>query len=91
MHGNDIGRHNPRVGRIHNITWDQPKDTKKAIEDLKITWPQILNAQNTPSELYGFNGIPWNLYGTVNLRKVLHLESMKKNSTIALPVTMRMK
>jgi len=25
---------------------------------LKITWPQILNAQNTPSELYGFNGIP---------------------------------
>ena len=39
-------------------TWDQPKDTKKAIEDLKITWPQILNAQNTPSELYGFNGIP---------------------------------
>ena len=35
-----------------------PKDTKKAIEDLKITWPQILNAQNTPSELYGFNGIP---------------------------------
>ena len=28
---------------------------------------------------------------TVNLRKVLHLESMKKNSTIALPVTMRMK
>lgn len=39
-------------------TWDQPKDTKKAIEDLKIIWPQILNAQNTPSELYGFNGIP---------------------------------
>lgn len=39
-------------------TWDKPKDTRKAIEELKITWPQILNAQNIPSELYGFNGIP---------------------------------
>lgn len=39
-------------------TWDKPEDTKKAIEELKITWPQILNAQNIPSELYGFNGIP---------------------------------
>ena len=39
-------------------TWDKPEDTKKAIEELKITWPQILNAQNIPSDLYGFNGIP---------------------------------
>ena len=39
-------------------TWDNPADTKKAIEELKIDWPQILNAQSIPSEIYGFNGIP---------------------------------
>lgn len=39
-------------------TWDEPDNTKKAIEELKIDWPQILNAQNIPSEKYGFNGIP---------------------------------
>ena len=39
-------------------TWDKTEDTKKAIEELKITWPQILNAQSIPSDLYGFNGIP---------------------------------
>ena len=47
--------------KLLELLQDKCKDfglTKKAIEDLKITWPQILNAQNTPSELYGFNGIP---------------------------------
>lgn len=38
--------------------WDQPAETKKAIEELKINWPQMLNAGETPSQTYGFNGIP---------------------------------
>lgn len=38
--------------------WDNPEHTKKAIEELKITWPQILNAQSIPTDLYGINGIP---------------------------------
>lgn len=38
--------------------WDSPNDTKKAIDQLKITWPQILNAGDKPTKLYGINGIP---------------------------------
>lgn len=38
--------------------WDRTADTKKAIEELKITWSQILNAGDEPSSKYGFNGIP---------------------------------
>ena len=38
--------------------WDSPENTKKAIEELKINWPQILNAGDTPTKLYGINGIP---------------------------------
>ncbi|MEG2126442.1 MAG: TlpA disulfide reductase family protein [Bacteroides sp.] len=40
-------------------TWDKPEQTKKAIKELAITWPQILNAGTQPSKLYGFNGIPF--------------------------------
>ncbi|MBK5721861.1 AhpC/TSA family protein [Dysgonomonas sp. Marseille-P4677] len=38
--------------------WDKPEDSKKAIEEDKTTWPQILNAQETAQKLYGVNGIP---------------------------------
>ena len=38
--------------------WDDTKNTKKAIEELKINWPQILNAGEAPTKLYGINGIP---------------------------------
>ena len=38
--------------------WDNPENTQKAIEELKITWPQILNAGDKPTKLYGINGIP---------------------------------
>lgn len=39
-------------------TWDKPEDTKKAVEELKITYPQIYNAQSIGSDAYGFDGIP---------------------------------
>lgn len=39
-------------------TWDQPDDTKKAIEEMGITYPQIMNAQKAGSDAYGIEGIP---------------------------------
>jgi len=39
-------------------TWDEPKDTQKAINDLKIPYPQMLNAQRAGSDAYGIEGIP---------------------------------
>lgn len=39
-------------------TWDEPADTKKAIRDMKIPYPQMLNAQHAGSDAYGISGIP---------------------------------
>lgn len=39
-------------------TWDEPADTKKAIKELKIPYPQMLNAQRAGSDAYGISGIP---------------------------------
>jgi hypothetical protein len=39
-------------------TWDEPKDTEKAIKELKIPYPQIMNAQRAGSDAYGITGIP---------------------------------
>lgn len=38
--------------------WEAPADTRKGIAELNMTWPQIVNAQDIPASLYGFNGIP---------------------------------
>lgn len=37
---------------------DAPADTEQAIKQLGINYPQIINAQTQPIELYGINGIP---------------------------------
>ncbi len=39
-------------------TWDKPEDTLKAIEELGIPYPQIMNAQREGSDAYGIEGIP---------------------------------
>ena len=39
-------------------TWDKPEDTQKAIEQLQIPYPQIMNAQKAGSDAYGISGIP---------------------------------
>jgi len=39
-------------------TWDKPKDTEKAIEQMQIPYPQIMNAQKAGSDAYGIMGIP---------------------------------
>lgn len=40
--------------------WDNPDDTRKAIDELKITWPVIIGTQKLtePTDLYGIKGIP---------------------------------
>jgi len=39
-------------------TWDEPDNTLKAIEELGIEYPQIMNAQKAGSDAYGIEGIP---------------------------------
>lgn len=39
-------------------TWDKPEDTKKAITQMGIPYPQMLNAQKAGSDAYGISGIP---------------------------------
>ncbi len=39
-------------------TWDDPADTEKAIKELGIPYPQIMNAQYAGSDAYGIEGIP---------------------------------
>ena len=38
--------------------WDKPEDTVRAAEQLGVTWNQIINAQQGPTNLYGIDGIP---------------------------------
>ena len=38
--------------------WDKPEDTLKAIDEMQIPYPQILNTQNIATDLYGIKGIP---------------------------------
>ncbi len=38
--------------------WDEPQNTLRAIEQHKLPWPQILNAQSVPTDLYGIPAIP---------------------------------
>ncbi len=42
-------------------TWDKPEDTKRAMKELGIDYPQILNAQKAGSDAYGITGIPQNM------------------------------
>lgn len=38
--------------------WDEPENSKTAMEQLELPWPQILNAQTIPTDIYGISGIP---------------------------------
>ena len=38
--------------------WDEPENTIKAVADHGYPWEIVLNGQQIPSEVYGFNGIP---------------------------------
>ena len=38
--------------------WDEPENTRAAIRQHGLPWPNILNAQSIPTDLYGISGIP---------------------------------
>lgn len=38
--------------------WDKRDETLKAMEEEGIKWPQIIDAQTIPTEIYGIEGIP---------------------------------
>ncbi|MDE5675139.1 MAG: AhpC/TSA family protein [Muribaculaceae bacterium] len=38
--------------------WDDPEKTLQGIKDHDLPWRNVINAQNIPSEIYGFQGIP---------------------------------
>ncbi|MBR5844049.1 MAG: AhpC/TSA family protein [Bacteroidaceae bacterium] len=38
--------------------WDKPANTLQAIEEEQMPWPQIINAQEIPTDIYGITGIP---------------------------------
>lgn len=39
--------------------WDDPENTLSAIEQLELPWPQIIDAGNVPTDIYGVFGIPF--------------------------------
>ena len=39
-------------------TWDKPEDTEKAVKELGINYPQMMNAGTAGSDAYGIQGIP---------------------------------
>ncbi len=45
-------------GVLGLAVWDKPEDTEAAIKDLEIPWPQIINCQKIPTDIYGVDGIP---------------------------------
>lgn len=40
------------------FVWDQPKNLDKAVKDLKIAWPQLIDSDGVAGKLYGVSGIP---------------------------------
>ncbi len=72
--------HGDKFDVLGIATWDKPEDTFKAIEEMKLPWPQIINAQKIGSDAYGVQGIPQVILfapdGTIVARD-LHGEAMK--------------
>ncbi len=40
------------------FVWDRPKNLGKAVRELKITWPQLIDSNGVAGKLYGVQGIP---------------------------------
>lgn len=51
-------KYGDRLDVVGITVWDEPDDTRRAIEEEGITWPTVLNAGTVPTDLYGIMGIP---------------------------------
>ena len=40
------------------FVWDEEGNLKPALEEEKITWPQIVDTEGNAADLYGVDGIP---------------------------------
>ena len=65
---------------------DKPEDTEKAIRDLGIPYPQIINAQDIPATLYGIDALPHTVLfapdGTIIARNIYGEELKEKLAEI---------
>lgn len=50
--------HSQGVDLLSVACWDKEPNTRKALEEEKMPWPQIINAQNIATDAYGIIGIP---------------------------------
>lgn len=50
--------HGDKFDMLSVAVWDKPEDTQKAAQEENITWNQIINAQQIPTDIYGIEGIP---------------------------------
>lgn len=60
----------PNLAKIHNkykdkgltvlglFVWDKEENLGKAVKEEKVTWPQIMDSEETATRLYGVDGIP---------------------------------
>ena len=85
---NIIGAYNRYKDKGLNVVGiaarDKPEDTQKAIEEMQIHYPQILNTQKIATDLYGINAIPETILfapdGTI-LARGLHGDDLEKKLT----------
>ena len=50
--------HGDRFDVVSVAVWDEVADTEEALEEEGLAWPQIINAQTIPTDIYGIEGIP---------------------------------
>lgn len=50
--------HGDRFDMLSVAVWDEPAASIAAAAELGITWNQMINAQQVPTDLYGIEGIP---------------------------------
>ena len=49
---------NDKFDMVTVMVWDNPKASKKMLEEFKVNWKSIIDVGMKPMELYGFSGIP---------------------------------
>lgn len=50
--------HDKGLDIVGVAVWDEPENTLEAIKSHGLKWPNILNGQTIPTDLYGITGIP---------------------------------